>query len=587
MVINSFIKKNNTIIKNSTDNTAKNPVVELFYNGDGVNYSRYIFSVDYHHMFTTLLQTHFSLLNVNDLTHSLKMYNTSFFDYRLHNEKFLGKNRASSFDLILYALNDEFDEGNGFDQNDKGISYGKKIVSNFPSNGIERKTGLPWTKDFAIDTTEIKSIEMNDYGLVRIESNTGQTLIDSEIFNSIIGIQHFDTGKENLNIDVSNYINSVLAEMYDAYMNEDDDLYNFLANNNNFCLAFSPTNEKSKGENGYVGFFSKYSNSAYSPFIQSYMNDTISDDRTNFKNNRTNRLYYFNYVEDKLTNLLISPNVYIVRDPDDDKMDEYNLIELIDQADVKNPMNGVYYVDISIDIDTSECDIFYDLWEITQRKKPITKIFEQSFNVIENKSGFRKSYSSNNNITLFSKGIDRDERITRGEMREIFVLPRIKYTGNQFDENVEIYYRVYSKEGINEIPMIDFYKLHRFQNGEQMFYFDTNSFLPNTYYIDLKIINGDKVTIEKEFFKLNLIASRHFKKINNGSNLKPKIKNGSNIVTDDGEYVIDITGGTNQDIIDLTNVNFPQNDPGIETPNTSQNNDGEYIIDLSKKFNKK
>ena len=45
MVVRTYFDRNNTIIYNSTLNTARNPVTELFYGGNEVNrnYSRFLF----------------------------------------------------------------------------------------------------------------------------------------------------------------------------------------------------------------------------------------------------------------------------------------------------------------------------------------------------------------------------------------------------------------------------------------------------------------------------------------------------------------------------------------------------------------
>ena len=48
MVIKTYLSKNNSLLYNSTLNTSRNPVAELYYGGEisSLKYSRYIFQFD-------------------------------------------------------------------------------------------------------------------------------------------------------------------------------------------------------------------------------------------------------------------------------------------------------------------------------------------------------------------------------------------------------------------------------------------------------------------------------------------------------------------------------------------------------------
>lgn len=80
----SYFEKNNTIIKNSQVNTAKNPTTEIFY---GSGFSKFLFKVD----FTDLISKVNSGEHVvnSDTTHTLHLTNTIFGD-----ETFLGAKEA-------------------------------------------------------------------------------------------------------------------------------------------------------------------------------------------------------------------------------------------------------------------------------------------------------------------------------------------------------------------------------------------------------------------------------------------------------------------------------------------------------------
>ncbi len=91
-IYKSYFNKSNTLLYNSYTNTARNPVVELFYGrltnvGIPYGFSRYIFDLD-----LTKLQQKISDKTISTncygysgLTHILRMTNTSSFDEELLN----------------------------------------------------------------------------------------------------------------------------------------------------------------------------------------------------------------------------------------------------------------------------------------------------------------------------------------------------------------------------------------------------------------------------------------------------------------------------------------------------------------------
>ena len=133
---NSYFSKNNTIISNSFTNTGQNPVMELFY-GSVINtqypngYSRFIFDLDMGLLSQKVLDGTISK-NCGDVTHTLRMINTTTFSDYLNTSTSQGRQRATSFDLFLFRIptNQLWDEGVGYDfadliyeiKNDKNYS---------------------------------------------------------------------------------------------------------------------------------------------------------------------------------------------------------------------------------------------------------------------------------------------------------------------------------------------------------------------------------------------------------------------------------------------------------------------------------
>jgi hypothetical protein len=160
----SYFDKSNTLVYNSYTNTGRNPIVELFYGrvdniAIPIGYSRYIFNID----LTTLTEKindktiSTSCTGYNDITHTLRMTNTSFFDKELLNDKTSqGRRRATSFDLILFRIpqNQSWDSGVGYDYYDFGITnLNDRSFSQRPSNWFERTTISGWSTNGLYNNT--------------------------------------------------------------------------------------------------------------------------------------------------------------------------------------------------------------------------------------------------------------------------------------------------------------------------------------------------------------------------------------------------------------------------------------------------
>ena len=175
----SYFKKNNTILKNSYINTAKNPNTEIFY---GNGFSKFIFQVDFSQLQEKINNGDF-ILNENT-THRLHLTNTIFGDETLlGEERGTGRERAVSFDLILFEIPEFWDEGVGFDY-DKVVDFttGNLTYDLRPSNWFNRSSISGWTEEGIYSTTP-----------------------------TILQRIHFDNGNENIEINITDYVNNILS----------------------------------------------------------------------------------------------------------------------------------------------------------------------------------------------------------------------------------------------------------------------------------------------------------------------------------------------------------------------------------------
>ena len=148
----SYLNKNNTLLKNSRINTAKNPNTEIYY---GNSFSRFIFEVDLTDL-KNKIENGDLILN-EQTKHYLNFTNTIFGDeYYLGKTNTRNRERASSFDLILFKINEFWDEGVGFNYNELSSTLlGDRTISLIASNWFNKTSLENWTEFGSYTTPEI------------------------------------------------------------------------------------------------------------------------------------------------------------------------------------------------------------------------------------------------------------------------------------------------------------------------------------------------------------------------------------------------------------------------------------------------
>lgn len=429
----SYFEKNNTILKQSQVNTAKNPNTELIY---GSTFSKFIFKVDFTDLKNKVDNGDF-VINSNT-KHYLKMTNTIFGDESLLGQKNgKGRDRTSSFDLIVFKVTEFWDEGLGFDYEDEIYDFtsGNNTFNERPSNWFNRTTLDTWASAGVYSTP---------------------TIIDTV---------HFDNGNEDLVADITSYVNGII-----------------LSGNTNHGLgiAFATLYENINSEvDQSVAFFTKYTQTFFEPFVETVFQDRIDDDRQNFIAEVTQNLY-----------------LYVTKGTNFYDLDNNPTVDITDQSGAilsgltglttTKIRKGVYQV--SFGLTGALCDgkrFYYDKWKnlsldgvsianVTQKfvPKPYTSLFSVGENVKE-----LQRYS----VQFF--GIKLNEKIKRGENRKIVVsfrsldVPKTEL----FDE---VYYRIYIKEGRTNVNVFDWTQLD--VTNENSFFLNTNIMIPREYYLEIK-----------------------------------------------------------------------------------------------------
>jgi len=476
---NSYFSKNDTIISNSYTNTGRNPVTELFY-GSVINsihpyaFSRFIFDLD-----INLLKEKYqdgTISNCNGgLKHTLRMINTSSFNDRLNTKTSQSRQRATSFDLVLFRIPSSqlWDEGVGYDYAD--LKYEVSVDKNFsnrPTNWFQRTTLETWPQPGIYDNKNNGVVNYN--GLV------------------IVDTQHFQFGNENVEFDMTNEINSILNGS--------------LLNISGWGIAFKPQVENLSGltETYEVQFFTRHTQTFYEPFLETSYNDLIEDDRNSFTLGKTNKLYLYLYDEGHPINLDSNPTVTI---SDAAGTPIPGLIGLSTCKTTK----GVYEVTIPPLIGYKTPCTFSDKW---------SGIYLNGFNLPDVRNEFT-IYPTQKSIQIGSLssgdpklygfdfyGLKQDEKIYNTDIRKVGVIIKQAYTTQKKLDNVDAYYRVYVREGQTEVEVQDWTKINRTPN-EYYFMFDTRDKIPNEYYVDMKVVSSGEINTYKRQIKFQVVNIKY------------------------------------------------------------------------------
>jgi len=463
MVYRTYIDKDNTIIYNTLVNTGKNPIAELYYGGkeDQVDYTRHLFYFD-----VSDLQTKYNngeLGDLSNVTHTLRMTNSSFFDRDLQAQKLLdNKQRTSSFNLILFRVDEFWDEGCGYDYKQyEGIQPHDNITFvESASNWLYSSGATQWTEP-------------------GVYSGSPSAIT--------VTYQHFDQGSENIEMDITDEVNTLITGGTGT-------------TNYGYGIAFERDLELIEVVPArYVGFFTRHTQTYYEPFVETVYDSTIRDDRKNFYRGKNNRLYFYTNLGGEPVNLDSNPSVE-VKDGGGVLFSSYTSNDVVRQT------KGVYYIDIFVPITASDCTIFTDTWSdilVDGISRPdVTLQFEIKDDTEYYRFGDDESLPIEYGMNLY--GIRRDEKIKRGDQRKVFVNVREPYTVNQTSVIDGLQYRLWIREGNTEVNVIDWMDVNR-TYLKNYFILDTSWMIPNEYYIDIKLTSNLLVKTYTNTMKFSIV----------------------------------------------------------------------------------
>lgn len=451
-IFRTYFDKNNTILSGSQNeyNTGRNPATQVFY---GTNVSRFLLYADFNELQAMITSKTVSTSRITK--HTLKMKNAMndevlpFRDYR-NQVQFSDDTRASSFDLELVAVPEYWDEGIGYDFDSISFSAGENSYVKGYSNWKYRVQDTLWTIEGAIPT--------------------GST---------VIATQHFDKGNEDLEMDITDFVNGVLSGTTTNY---------------GLCLKFSTSNEAITSDfNKYiVGFFSRHTNTFFEPFIETDYNDLVKDDRKNFILDRENNLVLYVKERGALINLDELPTCTVDNT-------SFTVVQL---------SKGIYNATITLPSSSyTDLIMYHDVWSniiIGGSTKD-----DISLNIVPKPSSEQYNISENIDTVmrygLSTSGIKRDEKINQGERKRITVDAKKPFTVYDIDVIDGIYYKVYVKQGVNQVLVNDWTELNRAYDSNY-FVLDTSWLVPQQYFVDIKVEVGEELNIYNEELKFTIIS---------------------------------------------------------------------------------
>lgn len=240
----------------------------------------------------------------------------------------------------------------------------------------------------------------------------------------------------------------------------------------------------------------------YEPYLETTFDDYISDDRNTFSKGINNKLYLYSVIDGVLTNLDSSPSAVIVDSND-------NILQGPITSCLKT--TGVYEITVPPITSTTisvPCTI-YDVWTgLTYNGVTLENVINQVVLLPQSKTIQIGVDSQDPILYGFDYyGIKQDEKIINTDIRKVGVIVKKAYSTNESLQRVQVYYRIYVKEGQTEVDVQDWTKVNRSYN-QYYFMFDTRDKIPNEYFIDIKLESSGEINTYKRQIKFQIVNTK-------------------------------------------------------------------------------
>jgi len=252
-----------------------------------------------------------------------------------------------------------------------------------------------------------------------------------------------------------------------------------------------------------VAFHAKNTNTWYEPYLETTIDDIITDDRNYFYLDKSNYLYlYVNvgaYPQD------ITINKVDIYDYED------NLVDTLTGATIINVSKGIYKINYFVDSQTyPDAVLFKDVWTFTINNRQCEHTGE--FYLISPDKYYTFDQSNQiqfENYFFYFWGIGERENIISGITRKIRLTIKELYPNQNNFLPLDIEYRIFTSIANKyEIDVIPFTSVNRTNTGYE-FNLDTSWLIPQDYKLQIRLKNGNyyenKQTLSFTIVSNNLI----------------------------------------------------------------------------------
>lgn len=431
-----YANKNNTIIENSDVNTGLNEVSELWYGDSGI--SRLLMKYDIDSYMNRYFDGNVpSLLSADTLSvlySPIPIYSSETF-------------QATSFDIQCYLMEEDWDEGVGYD------FIGLNTEDGY-SNWYSATTISAWTTNGATDQ------------------------------NILLSSQHFDSGDEPYSASISSNVSALWAQ--------------FTGDNFGVIFKYHDDYEALSSETKKIKeFYTRHTHTYYIPYLQVDWDDRVQYDANNFVVGQSNRLYILFSNSGRLTDPYSVINLKL------DYIDVFSQLTSHTLTGIVKQQTGIYYVDYDFsdcgfgtDIDLTWRVKYYDNYAYTDvvktgRTANITDIWNSDTSLID----IKKYAFSIPNLK---------EKYYVGEVDYLEILVREFWEFETYISAKNLEYSIYLVDGNMEFIMEDWTGVS-YYNDQNFIKLDTIWYIPNhKYRIKFRLLNdsSQRIAIYNKDFKV-------------------------------------------------------------------------------------
>ena len=319
---------------------------------------------------------------------------------------------------------------------------------------IDGTSGVSDNYNFFFDNFDFSTIVKTSYTFTTAATNL-----------SILTTQRFEIGNEDIEVDITNYVNGILFSGQP---------------NNGICIAYSANTESlTPLTKNVVTFFSKYTQTFFEPFLETSYDDRVNDELCCMNFDLPNDFFFISQSP------ISSVSKFEIIDSND---------EIIYTSSAFTQLNNFNYkTEYNIDsANYQDREIFTYRWYYVQNGK--NKVLEKDFNIskIDLNDGTSLTYGTEVFINVL--GIKSNEIVTKkvGLKRLIFKPKRLIQTKILKNIVGDIEFRIYVNQGKNQIDVIPFTKASKV-NDEYFTEIDFSWFISHDYAIEIRALDKNGV----------------------------------------------------------------------------------------------